>query len=88
MSGCQKSGDAADFNDHLSLLNVKNHLVTFLHNRFNILLVDGGAVLYHRSHIVPKNEISGFSRSRHKGPVTSLEIIPKALHLIGYEVFH
>ena len=51
MSGCQKSGDAADFNDYLSLLNVKNHLVTFLHNRFNILFVDGGAVFYHRSHI-------------------------------------
>ena len=29
---------------------------------------------------IPKNEISGFSRSRHKGPVTSLEIIPKAQH--------
>jgi hypothetical protein len=43
--------DAADFNDHLSLLNVKNHLVTFLHNRFNIFFVDGGAVFYHRSHI-------------------------------------
>jgi hypothetical protein len=51
MSGCQKSGDAADFNDYLSLLNVKNHLVTFLHNRFNIFFVDGGAVFYHRSHI-------------------------------------
>jgi hypothetical protein len=29
---------------------------------------------------IPKNEISGFSRSRHKGPVTGLEIISKALH--------
>ena len=30
MSGCQKSGDAADFNDYLSLLNVKpfSHIFT------------------------------------------------------------
>ncbi|CAG2194718.1 unnamed protein product [Mytilus edulis] len=50
MSGCQKSGDALDFNDYLASINEKNYLVTFLHNRFNILFVDGGTV-YHRGHI-------------------------------------
>lgn len=51
MSGCQKSGDALDFNEYLAQINEKNHLVTFLHNRFNILFVDGAAVFYHRNHI-------------------------------------
>jgi len=50
-SGCQKSGDALDFNDYLSTLNVKNQIITFLHNRFNVLFIDGGAVFYHRKHI-------------------------------------
>jgi len=51
ISGCQKSGDGLEFNDYLANQNQKNYLVTFLHNRFNVLFLDGGAVFYHRNHI-------------------------------------
>lgn len=51
-SGCQKSGDALDFSDYLNEMNVpKCKIITFLHNRFNVLFHDGGAVYYHRKHI-------------------------------------
>ena len=51
-SGCQKSGDALDFTDFLDELNVqKCHIITFLHNRFNVIFHDGGAVYHHHHHI-------------------------------------
>jgi hypothetical protein len=40
-----KSGDGLEFNDFLSEKNEKNYLITFLHNRFNVLFIDGGAVI-------------------------------------------
>jgi hypothetical protein len=50
-SRCQKSGDGLEFNDFLSEKNEKNYLITFLHNRINVLFIDGGAVFYHKKHI-------------------------------------
>ena len=38
-TGCQKSGDGLEFNDFLSEKNEKNYLITFLHNRFNVLFI-------------------------------------------------
>ena len=41
-----------DFSDFLNELNVqKCHIITFLHNRFNVIFHDGGAVYHHHHHI-------------------------------------
>jgi len=71
MSGCQKSGDAVDFNHYLSHLNVQNQLVTFLHNRFNVLFIDGGAVFYHRNHIL--DYLSSGRSSKNNKLIASIE---------------
>lgn len=47
----QKSGEALDFSDYLHELGDKCCVITFLHNRFNVIFHDGGAVFYHRKHI-------------------------------------
>ncbi|KAL5022364.1 hypothetical protein ScPMuIL_001519 [Solemya velum] len=47
----QKSGDALEFHDFLKDMGQKCHLLTFLHNRFNVLFLDGGAVFHCSSHI-------------------------------------
>ena len=62
-SGCHKSGDGLEFNDFLSEKNEKNYLITFLHNRFNVLFIDGGAVFYHKKHILEYLESGRCSKS-------------------------
>ena len=49
--GDQKSGKADQCEAYLKKVKSPNLIVSFLHHRFNILFVLGGAFYYHRHHI-------------------------------------
>ena len=51
VSGNQRFGRLADWEAFLDSLSEKNHIVSFLRHRFNILFVDGASIYYHRQHI-------------------------------------
>ena len=47
--GDQRNGKAVAWSDYLSDIKKTNYIVSFLHYRFNIYFVSGGAVCYHRN---------------------------------------
>ena len=47
--GDQRNGKAVAWSDYLSDIKKTNYIVSFLHHRFNIYFVLGGAVCYHRN---------------------------------------
>ena len=49
--GDQRSGKAAEWKAYLTKLEEESHIMSFLHHRFNIFFVLGGAAYYHRHHI-------------------------------------
>ena len=50
--GDQRNGKADEWEAFLTQFdNVKDHMVSFLHHRFNIIFVLGGAAYYHRDHL-------------------------------------
>ena len=46
--GDQRNGKADEWNAYLEKLNIKNEMVSFLHHRFNVIFVIGGAAYFHR----------------------------------------
>ena len=49
--GDQRNGQAAEWKAFLSKLGIENTITSFLHHRFNIYFVLGGAAYYHRGHL-------------------------------------
>ena len=49
--GDQRSGKADEWRAFLNQREVEDRMVSFLHHRFNILFVLGGAMYYHRLHL-------------------------------------
>ena len=49
--GDQRNGKAVVWSDYLSDTSRKNYIVLFLHHRFNIYFVLGGAVYHHRNNL-------------------------------------
>ena len=50
-NGDQRNGKAAEWKAFLHKLGIENKIVSFLHHRFNIYFVLGGAAYYHRGHL-------------------------------------
>lgn len=50
-TGNQRSGSASNWEDFLAARGVKNHIISFLHHRFNVLFTNGGAIYYHLDHL-------------------------------------
>ena len=49
--GDQRNGKADEWIAYLDKIKAKNHMVSFLHHRFNIIFVIGGAAYYHRENL-------------------------------------
>ena len=49
--GCDMSGMASHWLTYLEEQNIKNHLISYRANRFNVLFYDAAATYYHRNHI-------------------------------------
>ncbi|XP_003729015.2 uncharacterized protein LOC100888157 [Strongylocentrotus purpuratus] len=49
--GCDMSGMAANWMTYLEEQNIKNHLISYRANRFNVLFYSAAATYYHRRHI-------------------------------------
>ena len=49
--GDQRNGKADEWKAFLKNIGCKSEMVSFLHHRFNILFVLGGATYYHRNHL-------------------------------------
>ncbi|XP_072049567.1 LOW QUALITY PROTEIN: uncharacterized protein [Amphiura filiformis] len=49
--GCDMSGMGANWLTYLEELNLKNHLISYRANRFNVLFYSAAATYYHRHHI-------------------------------------
>ncbi|KAK6177735.1 hypothetical protein SNE40_015779 [Patella caerulea] len=58
-TGNQRSGCAENCTDYLDIINEKNHIISFLHHRFNVIFIDGAALFYHRNHIL--DFLNGFN---------------------------
>lgn len=50
--GDQRNGRASHWRAYLQKLKKSNHIISFLHHRFNVYFVLGGAVYFHRSHLL------------------------------------
>ena len=49
--GDQRNGKANEWVAYAKKIGVRNHMVSFLHHRFNIIFVIGGAAYFHRQHL-------------------------------------
>lgn len=49
--GDQRNGKADEWLAYAEKIGVKNHMVSFLHHRFNIIFVMGGAAYFHRQNL-------------------------------------
>ena len=60
--GDQRNGKADEWKAFLQNLGFKSEMVSFLHHRFNILFVLGGATYFHREHLKTfVNQLDGSS---------------------------